>query len=327
MPLEVRSSADGSLIHQNNYVAADFHSAELVEQARELDLPHGRGYQAHWYFEGIRMAYSRWRYVAPFEAEWRTDLDVVHLHFNLRGRTVIENRRAGVTARLGSYQHNLSYAHGFEGIIRSEELDSETFILQFTKPAFLTLARQANEPLRRFAEQITLGRELELSPQPLHLNLALHQAIQEVLKCRFQGPLKKLFLYSKALEILILQAEAFEQHLAQAPRTVRSEYDQERLLFARDYLIQHLHLPPSLPELARIAGLNEFKLKRGFKEQFGQTVFGYLADFRLQEARAQLIEGQKTASELAFELGYSSLQHFSAAFKKKFGVSPRGVRS
>jgi AraC family transcriptional regulator, transcriptional activator of the genes for pyochelin and ferripyochelin receptors len=326
MPLEVRSSADHSLIHHNSYVAADFHSAELVEQARELELPHGRGYQAHWYFEGIRMAYARWRYVAPFEAEWRTDLDVVHLHFNLRGRTVIENRRAGFTARLGSHQHNLSYAHGFEGSIRNEELESETFILQFTKPAFLTLARQANEPLRRFAEQIAAGRELELSPRPLHLNLALHQAIREVLNCRFQAPLKKLFLYSKALEILVLQAEAFEQAQLHPPRTVRTEYDQERLLFARDYLLQHLQMPPTLPELARLAGLNEFKLKRGFKEQFGQTVFGYLADFRLQEARAQLIEGRKTASELAFELGYSSLQHFSAAFKKKFGVSPRGVR-
>lgn len=328
MPLEVRSSATGSLIHHNSYVAADFHSPELVEQTRELDLPHGRGYQAHWYFDGIRMAYSRWRYVqAPFEEEWRTDLDVVHLHFNLRGRSVIENRRAGLTARLGSYQHNLSYARGFEGCIRSEELEAETFILQFTRPAFLALAAQANEPLRRFAEHISAGRERELCPEPLHLNLALHQAIREVLHCRFQGPLKKLFLSAKALEILVLQAEAFERHQQQAPRrTVRSEYDQERLLFARDYLIQHVHLPPSLPELARIAGLNECKLKRGFKEQFGQTVFGYLADFRLSEARAQLIEGGKTASELAFELGYSSLQHFSAAFKKKFGVSPRELR-
>ena len=107
---------------------------------------------------------------------------------------------------------------------------------------------------------------------------------------------------------------------------MRTEYDQERLLFARDYLIQHLHLPPSLPELARIAGLNEFKLKNGFKELFGQPVFAYLAEYRLQEAQAQLLEGRKTASELAFELGYSSLQHFSTAFKKKFGVSPRELR-
>jgi len=326
MPLEVRHHGDQRLIHRNDHVATDFHSSELVEEARDLDLPIGKGHMAHWYFDGIRMGYSRWLYRQPFEAEWNAELDVVHLHFNLRGRVVIENRRAGTVQQMGSYQHNMSYAHSFQGLMRHEELESEMFILQFTKPAFLALAQQANEPLRRFAEQVLLGRQLVLSEHSLHLSLALHTAIREVLDCRFQGPLKKLFLYSKALEILVLQAEAFERAAGTPRRYARTDYDQERLLFARDYLIQHLHQPPSLPELARLAGLNEFKLKKGFKEQFGQTVFGYLADFRLTEARAQLLDGAKTASELAFELGYSSLPHFSTAFRKRFGVSPRELR-
>ncbi|MBD2769884.1 helix-turn-helix transcriptional regulator [Hymenobacter sp. BT664] len=325
MPLQVRHQGDQSLIHRNDYVADDFHTPDLVEQARELDLPVGKGYMAHWYFEGIRMAYSRWHYREPFTAEWRADLEVVHLHFNLRGRVLIENRRANTVVHLAGYRHNLFYYPGFEGTMRNEELESETFILQFTKPAFLALAQQANEPLRRFCAAVLEGEQLQLSAPSLHLNLALHTAIREVLNCRFAGPLKKLFLYSKALEILVLQADAFEQ--AQAPRRyARTDYDQERLLFARDYLIQHLALPPSLPELARVAGLNEFKLKKGFKELFGQTVFGYLSDYRLADAKAQLQNRQKTASELAFELGYSSVQHFSAAFKKKFGLSPTSLR-
>lgn len=325
MPLEVRHHGDQRLIHGNNYVASDFQVSDLVEQARELDLPVGKGYLAHWYFDGIRMAYARWYYHEPFTADWHADLDVVHLHFNLRGRVIIENRRANTLVQLESYQHNLSYAHGFEGTMRHEELESETFILQFTKPAFLALAQHANEPLRRFCAAVLEGQQLVLNPQGLHLNLPLHTAIREVLSCRFVGPLKKLFLYSKALEILVLQADAFEQ--AQAPRRhARTDHDQERLLFARDYLVQHLALPPSLPELARLAGLNEFKLKKGFKELFGQTVFNYLSDYRLADAKAQLQERQKTVSELAFELGYSSVQHFSAAFKKKFGVSPTALR-
>lgn len=325
MPLEVRHHGNHHLIHGNDYVASDFQVDNLVERTRELDLPVGKGHMAHWYFDGIRMAYARWQYHEPFTSEWRADLDVVHLHFNLRGRVVIENRRANTLVQLESYQHNLSYAHGFEGTMRYEELESETFILQFTKPTFVALAQHANEPLRRFCDAVLEGQQLVLNQQGLHLSLALHTAIREVLSCRFVGPLKKLFLYSKALEILVLQADAFEQ--AQAPRRhARTDYDRERLWFARDYLVQHLALPPSLPELARLAGLNEFKLKKGFKELFGQTVFGYLSDYRLADAKAQLQERQKTASELAFELGYSSVQHFSAAFKKKFGVSPTALR-
>ncbi|OON69222.1 helix-turn-helix transcriptional regulator [Hymenobacter sp. CRA2] len=324
MPFEVRDARDKHLIHRNAHVAQDFDVPELVEQTGELEFAAGRGTLTHWYFDGIRLGHARWHLRECCTQEWYSQLDVVHLQFNLRGRLVLEHRQLGRPLVMGSYQHNLMYSPGFEGTQRHEELEAETFMVQFTRPVFLRLCEQANDVLRRFAERMLEGKPLVLGEQSLTLNLALHHAIREVLQCRLQGPLKKLFLHAKALEILALQADAFERH--QPRRFVRSEYDQERLLFARDYLIQHLHLPPTLPELARIAGLNEFKLKKGFKELFGQTVFGYLADYRLLEAQAQLIGGQKTASELAFELGYSSLQHFSTAFKKKFGVSPRELR-
>ncbi|UOQ52927.1 helix-turn-helix transcriptional regulator [Hymenobacter cellulosivorans] len=324
MPLEVRAAADNTLMHANNHVAQDFDVPELVEQTGELEFAAGRGTLTHWYFDGIRLSHARWHFREYTTQEWRSELDVVHLQFNLRGRVIIEHQPQGRPLIMGSYQHNLMYWPGFAGTSRNEELETETFMVQFTRAAFLRLSGQGNEVLRRFGERVLEGQPVVLGEQSLTVGLALHNAIRAVLNCRFQGPLKKLFLYSKALEILVLQAEAFERH--QPARFARTEYDQERLLFARDYLIQHLHLPPSLPELARIAGLNEFKLKKGFKEMFGQTVFSYLADYRLAEAEAQLIEGRKTASELAFELGYSSLQHFSAAFKKKFGVSPRRAR-
>jgi AraC-like DNA-binding protein len=91
-------------------------------------------------------------------------------------------------------------------------------------------------------------------------------------------------------------------------------------------LLAHLDCPPSLTELAKVAGLNAYKLKRGFKETFGVPAFQYLADVRLGRAREDMLAGRKSATEIAFELGYSSLPHFSHAFKKKFGVSPSRVR-
>lgn len=303
-----------------------FSAAELLEQTQELDVPAGKGYVAHWQVEGICMHYARWHYHAPYTAAWHTDQEAVHLHFNLRGRTALENHRTGTTLALASAEHNVYFCRGVDGLIRHEELESETFRLQLHKPAFLALVGQDHEPLRRFGTALLRGEDAVLSPRSLPLSLALHTAIREVLSCPFAGPLKKLFLYAKALELVALQAHAIEQH-SQAPRRyARTDYDRERLLFARDFLLEHRALPPSLPELARVAGLNEFKLKKGFKELFGYTVFGYLSEQRLADAKAQLQERRKTASELAFELGYSSVQHFSAAFKKKFGVSPTQLR-
>ncbi|WP_310395864.1 AraC family transcriptional regulator [Hymenobacter sp.] len=327
MPLEINYVGEPlPPLPHNSDPANDWLLADLVEQAQEMELPTGTGYMAHWYMAGIHMNYARWRYHEPFAAQWRTDREAVHLHFNLRGRTALENHRTGAVVHLASAEHNLSYYRGFEGLIRHEELESETFSLQFSKPVFLALAQQATEPLRRFCAAVLRGEELLLSPHGLPLSLALHTAIREVLGCRLAGPLKKLFLYAKAIELVAWQAHATEQHGQTPRRYVRTEYDRERLLFARDFLLEHRALPPSLPELARVAGLNEFKLKTGFKELFGHTVFGYLSEHRLADANAQLQERQKTASELAFELGYSSVQHFSAAFKKKFGVSPTQLR-
>ena len=103
---------------------------------------------------------------------------------------------------------------------------------------------------------------------------------------------------------------------------IKKEYDRERILFDRDYLIRHMENPPSLAELSRLAGINEFKLKNGFKEIFNQPVFAWLADYRLETARNELLKNDRTITEIAFELGFSSPQHFSTAFKKKYGVSP-----
>lgn len=135
-----------------------------------------------------------------------------------------------------------------------------------------------------------------------------------------------MFLFSKAIEILVLQAESYNQLLSPIKIYAKTDYDKERLVYARDYLIQHMEVPPSLTQLARVAGINEYKLKRGFKEMFGTTVFSYLAESRLELAKIDLLEAQKSVTEIAFELGYSSVQHFSAAFKKKFGVAPSQLR-
>jgi len=155
--------------------------------------------------------------------------------------------------------------------------------------------------------------------------LDLQHCINSILNCNYSDSLKRMFFFSKSIEMLVLQAESFNKQNGKKKLYVKTDYDRERILYARDYLLQHIDCPPSLTELSRIAGINEFKLKRGFKETFSQTVFEYLSDVRLEIAKNDLLERKKSITEIAFELGYSSLQHFSSAFKKKFGVSPNKV--
>ncbi|WP_367331679.1 helix-turn-helix domain-containing protein [Sphingobacterium multivorum] len=146
------------------------------------------------------------------------------------------------------------------------------------------------------------------------------------MNCNYTADLKKLFFLSKTIELLVLQAESFNTIQHSNSDYLKYDHDRERIIFARDYLVKNMESPPSLIELAKIAGLNEYKLKRGFKEVFHQTAFSYLSDLRLELAKNQLLEGKKSVTEIAFEMGYCSLQHFSTAFKKKFAVSPSQVK-
>jgi AraC-like DNA-binding protein len=154
----------------------------------------------------------------------------------------------------------------------------------------------------------------------------MHQCLNDIMHCPFKGGLKLMFLHSKCIELLALQAQSHEVLATSPSLTCKSTYDQECIHYAREYLLQHADNPPSLAELARIVGLNEFKLKKGFKEIYQHTLFGYLNDYRLNKAKQILLHKTQPIKEIADNFGYSSVQHFTKAFKKKFGIPPGSVK-
>lgn len=325
MGFELKNKADNRVLHSNNLSGADFGSRELVENTLDLSLPFADAKMQQWYFDGIRMGYNNWHYKDQVEMAWRGDLDMVTLYFNMKGTTTINNPHFDKPFELGKYQHNLFYSQTGEGTLKNEDLHVNSFLVQFTKNAFIRITEDANDVLKRFGEEVLEGRTVALSPDSLFMDINMLNGINAIVDCKYQAELKKMFLLSKSIELLVLQADAYNK-AKQAPKFLKTEYDQERIVYAREYLISHLDMPPSLTDLARVAGINEYKLKKGFKETFGNTVFGYLAETRLELAKTDLLERKKSVTEIAFELGYSSVQHFSNAFKKKFGVSPGKVR-
>ncbi|PPS45604.1 AraC family transcriptional regulator [Chroococcidiopsis sp. TS-821] len=160
--------------------------------------------------------------------------------------------------------------------------------------------------------------------QPIGKNsLTMRHVLHQILQCPYQGMMQKMYLESKALELLSLQFTAWledSQSRARSPR-LRLE-DIERLHQAREILIQNIDNPPSLLALARQVKLNDCKLKQGFRQIFGTTVFGYLHEIRMERSRQLLATGQLSVTEVAYAVGYSSLPSFSKAFRKRFHCSP-----
>ncbi|MEO0538920.1 MAG: AraC family transcriptional regulator [Cyanobacteria bacterium P01_A01_bin.123] len=156
---------------------------------------------------------------------------------------------------------------------------------------------------------------------PSEITPAQHQVLQQILQWPYQGITRQLYLESKVLELLALH---FNQMLT--PRSIQtsklSTSDRDRIYQARNILIQNMVDPPSVAELARQVQLNERKLKQGFHQVFNMTVFGYLHDYRMEQAQRLLQTGQLNIQETARWVGYASRSSFVVAFKKKFHVAP-----
>ena len=156
---------------------------------------------------------------------------------------------------------------------------------------------------------------------------AMQVTLQQILQCPYRHETKRLFLESKALELLVLQLEQwFMLEQGEWSSGCLKAADLELVCEAADILQRELSQPPSIIALAHRVGLNEHKLKVGFRQVFTTTVFGYVRTQRLEQARQLLLAGDITVTQAALTVGYASQGHFAAAFRKRFGVNPRSLR-
>jgi len=133
---------------------------------------------------------------------------------------------------------------------------------------------------------------------------------------------KQLYLHGKIFELLSLYFSEKKANTESCP-FLNNEETVRKIKNAKEYLLKHLDNPPGLKALAKLAGLNEFQLKVGFKEIYGNTVYGYLLDHKLDYSRIQLDTGKFKVNEVATQVGYTNPSHYIAAFKKKFGITPK----
>ncbi|MEH1844260.1 MAG: AraC family transcriptional regulator [Nostoc sp.] len=168
--------------------------------------------------------------------------------------------------------------------------------------------------------------------QPFHQPLgvttpAMQLVLKQILQCPFLETLRQMYLEAKVLELLVLQIAQWGENHQVLQRSLHFRADEiECLHHAKAILNQTLDNPPSLLNLAKEIGLNDFKLKRGFREVFGTTVLGYVQFLRLEQAQ-QLLRGTNlTVAEIASQVGYESTSHFGYLFKRQFGITPREYR-
>ena len=135
--------------------------------------------------------------------------------------------------------------------------------------------------------------------------------------------IKNLYYKGKGYELLSLYFNRSEDPNAEQCPFLIDEENVLKIKKAKEIILANMSEPPGLQELADEVGLTLKKLKMGFKQIYGDTVYGFLFDYKMDSARKLLDSGSYNVNEVGLKIGYSTGSHFIAAFKKKFGTTPK----
>jgi len=147
--------------------------------------------------------------------------------------------------------------------------------------------------------------------------------LNQMMNNNLHDSIKKLYLKGKSYELLSLYFNRSEDaNIEQCPFLV-DEQNVLKIRKAKDIIISNMSDPPSLQELANEVGLTLKKLKEGFKQIYGDSVYSFLFDYKMEYARKLLSSNEYNVNEVGHKVGYSTSSHFIAAFKKKYGTTPK----
>ena len=147
--------------------------------------------------------------------------------------------------------------------------------------------------------------------------------LNQMMNFNLNTSIKTLYYKGKAYELLSLFFNKNEDaNIEQCPFLVDEE-NVAKLKMAKDIIVSNMAEPPTLQELADTIGLSLKKLKEGFKQIYGDTVYSFLFDYKMEVARKLLESGDHNVNEVGLKVGYSTASHFIAAFKKKYGTTPK----
>ena len=152
---------------------------------------------------------------------------------------------------------------------------------------------------------------------------AIAVVLNQMMNFNIHRSIETLYLKGKTYELLSLYFNhSGDADIEQCPFLV-DEKNVLKIRHAKDIIIARMTEPPSLPELANEIGLSLKKLKEGFKQIYGDSVYSFLFDYKMEYARKLLESNQFNVNEIGLKVGYSTASHFIAAFKKKYGTTPK----
>ena len=256
--------------------------------------------------------------VQHIEKQVKTGL--IQFHFNVKGKGKFVFNKGNYALDLKEEKSLLFYNPQKELPIHLEIAPKSWIISVFVSiKKFHTLFSSEAEHIpflsKENSEKKYYGEE-DISP-------AMAIVLNQIFHYNQNTSVKNLYLKGKGYELLSLYFNRNEDPNAEQCPFLIDEENVLKIKKAKEIVISNLAEPPGLQELADLVGLNIKKLKIGFKQIYGASVYSFLFDYKMETARKMLDSGSYNVNEVGLQIGYSTSSHFIAAFKKKFGTTPK----
>jgi len=291
-----------NIIYDHTYNSNFYTEKDLEEHKQEFHKDSYHLNISENWFDGIHINITEIITHGPQYFYYESSHQHVGFLFCLNGSINYFSDKEKKLISLTNNQQNISLAK-FNRIAFNITGKASFVYIQLTEAYFNKVTNQC------FEEQVELKADA-IRPEIVLL-------IRTMFNPKHEGRLKRIFLESKIFELLISYLQKKETN-----SIFIKEEDARKIFLAKQIIEMDLQQPCSLMDLSRKVGINDFKLKKGFKALIGNTVFGYLYKIRMERAYYCLLQEKKSVNEVAFLVGYKNAQHFITAFKKYYGLLP-----
>ncbi|NIF06219.1 helix-turn-helix transcriptional regulator [Chryseobacterium sp. Tr-659] len=298
---------------------------DIQECITRLIPPYGNGFYHEICFTNVHISFGNIALPHKLQFYVESDFDTVEMHFALKGKSKAISGNFRNIVEFDSYQHNIIYAHHLQGKMEFDGPDMHVLEINLAPDFFKKFLPEQSGLFDIFRNSIEKQNSSLIHPDHQRISLEMYQILNDIIHCDRKGTFKRIYLEAKVSELLLLQLEQLFDEAS--VKSSLHKKDVEKMYAVRDYIISNMTSDYTLNDLAQQVGTNEFTLKKGFKELFGTTVFGFWNDLKMDQARKLLLESDLNISEISDIIGYKNARHFSAAFKRKFNILPSKIGS
>ena len=257
---------------------------------------------------------------STFEFVREVDSSFIQFHFCLKGSAVFQFNNGAYKLPMPEEQSLLLY-NPQRDLPMNLQLAGNTWVV-----SILVSIEKFHSLFSREASYITFLSEENKDRKYYkdgNISPSMAIALNQVVNYNLHPSIKELYVKGKAYELLSLYFNRPpDADVAQCP-FLADEDNVTKIKKAKEIIISKMTEPPTLQALSEEIGLSLNKLKEGFKQIYGDSVYSFLFDYKMEVARQLLESGSHNVNEVGLKVGYSTASHFISAFKKKFGTTPK----